>query len=191
MTNPELLSSLEGQQYLVLRPTKQVAESYAKDQDSLLARLPDSVSFPNVGHVTLRGFSEGARAQRLGAALEAWAASQAPISLSVEGIDVFPPPFQILISRLERSEQLVEVYRSLTRLLDDTDFGRIGELNVEDWIFHLSLVYCNTLSEADWYALAEEVTRAARPRPSELISEAEFVWYESGIEHTRVLPFGG
>ncbi len=58
MTDPAALASLEGQQYVVLRPTAEVGAFYAAEQRTLLDRLPSALPHPNTGHVTLRGFAE-------------------------------------------------------------------------------------------------------------------------------------
>jgi hypothetical protein len=148
MTDPSLLEALHSQQYLVLRPVAQVASFYDEEQSALRDRLPDSISYPNTGHVTLRGFYEPDRVQILRAALATWAAAQPTIALQVDAVDGFPPPFQVLIARLQRSGSLLEAYASLTRLLDSTDFHHIGELPLEQWVFHLSLIYAQTLEES-------------------------------------------
>lgn len=103
--------------------------------------MPQTVSFPNTGHVTLRGFSEPTRIDALEEILRAWADQQAPIRLRVEAIDGFPPPFQILIARLQRTSSLVAAYAGLTSLLDTKGIHRLGELPLEDWVFHMSLIY--------------------------------------------------
>lgn len=190
MTDPALLASLEGQQYLVLRPTRLVAEFYDAEQTSLKARLPEAISHPNTGHVTLRGFYEPARVRELKDAIAAWAGKQAPIEVRVDAVDGFPAPFQILIARLHRSATLVDAYGSLTSALDATDLQRIGELSLDQWIFHMSLAYCNTLSSEDWQAAHAENSRDIVPPPSELLTEAEFVWYQNGTEHTERIALG-
>ena len=65
MIEPRQLASLEGQQYLVLRPAGPVADDYAATQSALLRTLPGSVTHPHTGHVTLRGFFEADRQQEL------------------------------------------------------------------------------------------------------------------------------
>lgn len=55
MDTPDQLASLEGQQYLVLRPTGAVAEVYREIQETALDRLVIPARRPHTGHVTLRG----------------------------------------------------------------------------------------------------------------------------------------
>lgn len=189
MTGPTLLDSLNGQQYLVLRPTGDVAMFYAAEQAQLRDSLPESISYPHTGHVTLRGFYEPERVHELRDLLAKWAGESPLIELTLDGVDGFPPPFQILIARLARTPSLIEAYSSLTSLLDATDFHRIGELPLDDWIFHLSLIYAGTLEEAEWTAAHESTKRSAAA--AEVCGSAEFVWYEDGMEHSEVLTLGG
>ncbi|MCI0158914.1 2'-5' RNA ligase family protein [Leifsonia shinshuensis] len=190
MTDRATLASLEGQQYVVLRPAAEVGAFYAEEQRILLDRLPTGLPHPNTGHITLRGFAEPDRVDALRAAVRACAAAQDPIEAVVEAIDGFPAPFQVLIARLRRSPALTEAYASMTRALESTDFERIGELPLDDWVFHLSLVYCAALSDDDWRAHLRASRRPVAPAPTELISSAEFVWYAGGVEHVEVVPLG-
>src|SRR5947209_7482758 len=113
MTDSALLDSLDGQQYLVLRPTAAVAAFYTAEQARLRRLLPGSLQHPNAGHVTLRGFYEPTRIDELKRTLAAWAKQQGAIELQVDRVDGFPPPFQVLIARLERTPSLVDAYASL------------------------------------------------------------------------------
>lgn len=191
MDTPDQLASLEGQQYLVLRPSSAVAEVYREIQETALDRLGIPARRPHTGHVTLRGFSEPERREELAALIRTWAAQQEPIEVSAEAVDVFPLPWQILIVRLARSVSLVSAYSTLTATLDATDYRRLGELPLADWTFHLSVLYGKTLDAADWSRFAKAEVRPLSPAPTEVIAEAELVWYEDGIEHAEVLPLGG
>lgn len=189
MSTPEQLASLEGQQYLVLRPTSTVADRYRTEQRTALARA--DVPHPHTGHVTLRGFHEPERREELAVLLRRWAASQQPVEVVAEAVDAFPAPWQILILRLSRTPSLVSAYTRLTDVLDRTDFRRLGELPVNEWTFHLSVIYAKTLTPAAWTSLSHMSRRSIGGRPSETIGEAELVWYENGEEHSEVIPFTG
>ncbi|MEV4736102.1 MULTISPECIES: 2'-5' RNA ligase family protein [unclassified Microbacterium] len=189
MDTPEQLASLDGQQYLVLRPTGAVAELYETEQDAALQR--SRIPHPHTGHVTLRGFYEPEGRDELRALIRGWAAQQAPIEIIVDAVDQFPTPWQIVILRLARSASLVSAYSTLTEALDRTDFRRLGELSLEDWTFHLSVAYGKTLPTAEWDDLARASVRDLADRPSEIISEAELVWYDGGVEHSEVIPLSG
>ncbi|MGX1584669.1 2'-5' RNA ligase family protein [Microbacterium sp. K35] len=191
MDTPEQLAGLEGQQYVVLRPTAAVAETYRNVQDASLARLGAPIRRPHTGHVTLRGFAEPDRRDELAALIRTWAAQQTPIEVRAEATDEFSAPWQILIVRLARTASLVSAYSTLTTALDETDFRRLGELPLEDWTFHLSVIYGKTLDPAEWRRFAEAESRVFEPAVTETITEAELVWYEHGTEHAEVLPLGG
>jgi len=191
MDTPDQLASLEGQQYLVLRPSSAVAEVYREIQETALDRLGIPARRPHTGHVTLRGFSEPERREELAALIRTWAAPQEPIEVSAETVDEFPLPWQILIVRLARSASLVSAYSTLTAALDATDYRRLGELPLADWTFHLSVLYGKTLDAADWSRFAKAEVRPLSPAPTEVIAEAELVWYEDGVEYAEVLPLGG
>ncbi|WP_244632399.1 MULTISPECIES: 2'-5' RNA ligase family protein [unclassified Microbacterium] len=191
MDTPEQLASLEGQQYLVLRPTGAVAEVYREVQDAALARLDSPARRPHTGHITLRGFYEPERREELATLIRMWATQQRPIEAIAEAVDEFPSPWQIVIVRLARSTSLVSAYSSLTTALDGTSFRRLGELPLEEWTFHLSVLYGKTLQPEEWSRFTQAELRAFEPASTETITEAELVWYEHGVEYAEVLPLGG
>ncbi|GAT72090.1 putative transcriptional regulator transcription regulator protein [Microbacterium sp. HM58-2] len=189
MNTPEQLASLEGQQYLVLRPAAAVSDRFRREQASALVRA--DVPHPHTGHVTLRGFAEPERRDQLAALIREWAAAQRPIDVVAEAVDVFPAPWQILILRLSRTPALTSAYARLTAALERTDLRRLGELALDDWTFHMSVIYGKTLLPAKWTELAHTSRRSLGSRPAERVSQAEFVWYEDGVEHAEIIPFGG
>lgn len=190
MSNPAQLASLEGQQYLVLRPTGAVADDYRAVQDAVLAAASTGLTHPHTAHVTLRGFYEPERLNEVRTLVRAWGASQQPIEITTEAIDTFPAPWQIVIARLTRTASVVSAYAMLSDVLASTDFRRLDERSLEDWTFHLSVVYGKTLDADAWRAIADAVSREYVERPTELISEAELVWYSGGVEHHEVIPLG-
>lgn len=190
MTSPTQLRSLEGQQYLVLRPTGTVASEFRLLQHDVLAGLDASVTFPHTEHITLRGFAEPHRREELASLIRTWASRQDPIVATADAVDTFPSPWQIVILRLARTASLVAAYATLTDLLVETDFRRLDELDLEDWTFHLSLVYGRALDGASWGELVGAARRPLPQLPTETISEAEFVWYQNGVEHAEIIPLG-
>lgn len=188
MNTPEHLESLEGQQYLVLRPRAAVADSYAAEQDDALAQR--SLPHPHTGHVTLRGFYEPERREELSALIRRWASARQPIEVIGEAVDAFPEPWQILILRLARTRSLLDAYASLTGLLDATDMRRLGELPLDDWTFHMSIVYGKTLSPADWKSVTSGRVREFEHPIAETVDEVELVSYVDGKEHSEVFPLG-
>lgn len=190
MHDPGQLASLEGQQYVVLRPTTAVSSLYREVQDAGLARLGADVRHPHTEHVTLRGFFEPKRREELAALLRGWAAQQHPVTVEAEAIDSFPAPWQILILRLARTASLISAYASLTSALERTDFRRLDERSLDDWTFHLSVVYGRSLDPSVWEPFARASYRELSYPPTGLVGEAELVWYQDGVEHAEVLPLG-
>lgn len=190
MNDRRQLASLEGQQYLVLRPAGTVAADYRAVQDAVLPTLPAGIAHPHTEHVTLRGFHEPERVDDVRAVIRAWASAQHPIEITTEAIDAFPAPWQIVIARLARTASVVSAYATLTDALASTDFRRLDERALDDWTFHMSVVYAKTLDADAWAALARSVTREYDERPTEVVSEAEFVWYSDGVEHHAVISLG-
>ena len=189
MAGPEQLASLEGQQYVVLRPSASVMAMYERVQATAQFSLPDVVTYPHTGHVTLRGFFEPDRVDHLKEVVREWAAGQPFIDLRLDAIDSFPAPFKIVIARLERTPSLVNAYADLTAMLDQTDFKRIDELSLDDWVFHMSIAYCSELPDDDWGGVRISLERELADRPVDVASEVEFVWYEGGVEHREIIAF--
>jgi len=188
MNTPEQLESLHGQQYLVLRPTSEVADRYATEQNDALALA--GLPHPHTGHVTLRGFYEPTRRGELTALVRSWAAEQQPIEIIGEAVDSFPEPWQILILRLARARSLVAAYATLTDVLDQTDFHRLGELPLDDWTFHMSVVYGKTLSSEDWKTIESARVQEFEHPVRETVNEIELVSYANGEEHSEVIQLG-
>lgn len=188
MTSPDQLAALEGQQYLVLRPERAVADIYRAEQRTALTRAAVPVPHPNAAHVTLRAFQEPERREELAAFLREWAAAQQPIDVAAEAVDVFPAPWQVVLLRLTRSATLVSAYTSLSNALETTDFRRVDERTVADWTFHVSLIYAKTIAPAKWTELSHSSRRSLGSRPAERIAELELVSYHDGAEHAEVIP---
>lgn len=188
MNTPQQLEDLEGQQYLVIRPTSVVADRYATEQGEALALA--GLPHPYTGHVTLRGFYEPTRRDELTALVRTWASAQQPIEIIGEAVDAFPEPWQILILRLARTRSLVSAYATLTDLLDATDFRRLGELPIDDWTFHMSVVYGKALSSEDWKAIESARVQEFEHPVSETATEVELVSYSHGEEHSEVIRLG-
>lgn len=191
MNDPAQLASLEGQQYLVLRPTIGVASLYKEVQDAALARFGGEIPHPHTEHVTLRGFFEPEKRADVAALVRGWAAEQHPIEVTAEAVDAFPAPWQVLIVRLSRTASLVSAYASLSAALERTDLRRLDELSVDEWTFHLSVVYGRSLAPTAWEDFRQASVTELGRKPSETIAEAELVWYEDGAEHAEIIPLGG
>ncbi|SDQ53775.1 2'-5' RNA ligase family protein [Microbacterium sp. cf332] len=192
MTDPVQLASLRGQQYLVLGVSGDVGDFYDEERERVLALSPDELPHPHSGHITLRGFFEPERVEMLRGVVAAWARVTAPIELQVDAVDGFPAPFQIVIARLARTSTLVGAYASLTRSLDRTDLRRVGELPLDEWVFHMSLAYGAALDSSAWEGLLRSSAReAVASRPRETVDTVDFVRYDDDGEHVESFALGG
>ncbi len=191
MTDPGQLRDLEGQQYVVLRPTGAVLREWDRTREAAHRRLGETVRYPGAAHVTLRGLYEPERVDEVRSVIGEWAAQQHPIEIVTEAVDSFPAPWQIVIARLARTPSLVHAYASLTDALDRTDLRRIGELPLDDWTFHLSTVYAKALDAEDWARLASDTRHGYPTPPSETVAEVELVTYRDATEHREVIALGG
>ncbi|MEJ1088168.1 2'-5' RNA ligase family protein [Microbacterium sp. Mu-80] len=191
MTDAGQLRDLEGQQYVVLRPAGAVMREFDRVQDAARHRLGDSVRYPGAAHVTLRGLYEPERVEQVRNLVRRWAAQQHPIEIVFEAVDAFPAPWQIIIARLARTPSLTHAYASLTEALERTDLRRIGELSLDEWVFHLSAVYAKTLDPADWARVASDLAREYAEPTTDTISEVEFVTYFDATERREVFPLVG
>lgn len=174
----------------MLRPTGAVAALYRQTQRRLLDALPHAVPHPHTEHATLRGFFEPERRDAVAATIREWAAHQHPIELAVDAIDAFPSPWQIVIARLARTDALVAAYASLTDALAETGFRRLEERPLEEWTFHLSVLYGKTLDAATWAPFAASAVRELPDGPACTVAEAELVSYVGGVERAEVFPLG-
>lgn len=192
MTDPAQLASLRGQQYLVLGASGDVADFYDDERERVLALTPDKLPHPHSGHVTLRAFYEPERVAVLRGVVAAWARVTEPIELQVDAVDGFPPPFQVVIARLARTSTLVGAYAGLTRSLDRTDLRRIGELPLDEWVFHMSLAYGAALDSSAWEGLVRSSAReTVASRPRETVATVDFVRYDDDGEHVESFALEG
>ena len=77
--DPNHLTLVNGERYVVLRPTGIVARAYAEVQAAVRRKLFGSlVSFPAQGHVTMKGFPRGTALIDVQKVVRQWAASVPP-----------------------------------------------------------------------------------------------------------------
>lgn len=79
---------------------------------------------------------------------------------------------------------------SLTEMLDATDFRRLGELSVDEWTFHMPVVYGKTLAREDWQAIEAARVREFQHSVSGVVSDVELVSYVGGREHREIIRLG-
>jgi 2'-5' RNA ligase len=186
------LALLQGQRYLVLRVSGPLAaawEHIAATARTRLTHLP--VAYPARGHITLGGTHQGAILD-VQAVVRELASATPPLQLKVEGVDFFPPPFQIVILRVRKTPELTDVltrFRLAARRRGLVPFEHIPP---EHWTFHLSVAYCRRLGPDDWRATVEFFEELAVPEAEAVGSSLELVAFDDGREYSGgIYPVGG
>jgi hypothetical protein len=189
------LSGLAGRRYVVLRPIGEVPNVYATVQTAILERFSDlAISYPAQAHVTLKGFPAGTPLAAVQALVQMWATEAPPLQVEVERVTVFPEPFKIVIVQVRKT---AELFHALVRLralaeqrnLPDWPQGTIPK--VDDWIFHMSVAYCSTLSAADWSAVASFSESLTIPAAECPVYEVEIAAFDEGQEYSGgIYPLG-
>lgn len=186
INDPEHLARLEGQRYVVLRPTGQVPITYQEVKTSVCEVLSaKTASYPALPHVTLMGFPSGTPLDDVQAAVSSWAPGIPSLSIEVEKISFFPAPFQIVILQIAKTPHLKGALASLREQVREHGFPDWppSRPSVDDWTFHTSLAYCRTLSADQWSTVLGLIETLPVPSASCLVPEVEVVAYDDGIEY--------
>ena len=194
MTNPAHLTVLAGQKYVVLRVGGEVGRVFQESQELLLARLRGlPVGYPNAGHVTLRGFPPGTDYDRVSQVLDVWSKETPPLVVETERPGYFGPPHQAIILRVRRTDALVTAYARLAELADRAGLPAIAETGrpIEEWIFHVSVLYCRAVPAADWARVVELVERLSLPTARCVVADAELVCFDDEGEHQTLYLLEG
>jgi 2'-5' RNA ligase len=184
ITDPGHLAELEGQRYVVLRPEDELRAAYEEIRGQFeLALDREPVSYPNIGHVTLRGYPAGTNAEDIGRAVERWATRSPPLDLESEGLSIFGEPDRIVVLVIRKTPELADAYQrllgeSLSTGLPDWP----GRISAEDWVFHMSVAYCRALNDEAW-TRAVELARSLKPAAGlHRADQAELVAFDGGVE---------
>jgi 2'-5' RNA ligase len=183
--DPEHLARLDGQRFVVLRPTGGVAQGYTRVRtliQSELAHLP--VSYPAQPHVTLAGFAEGTHVDAVRALVAEWAPTVAPLRVELESVGFFPSPFQIVFVQVHKTPELFDALSSLGERARWRKLADVATIAPADWIFHMSVAYCTSLSEADWLQVTRVVETVNVPPAQCTIREVEIVAFDGGQERS-------
>jgi 2'-5' RNA ligase len=103
----EHIARLEGQRYVVLRPTGIIPDVYAQVQAVVkekLAGLP--VSYPAQPHITLAGFPKGTHLESVRQVVAEWTPTISALQVEIERVSFFPAPFQIVIVQVRKTAAL-------------------------------------------------------------------------------------
>lgn len=183
--DPKHLRELDRQCFVVLRIPPPVSETYKHVQETVRRQLPAMpVSYPARAHVTLGGFAAGTALEAVQEVVKAWARSVPPLLIEVERLSVFPPPFQIAIVQVRKSEELFEALASLWRRSEMRGLALSTVVPADQWIFHMSVAYCSGLSASTWHELTQLVESVQLPSARCVVGEAEVVAFDDGREYS-------
>lgn len=178
------LAALEGQRYIVLRPSDAVVEEFENVRSSLHALIDgDAVSSPSFPHVTFIGFPSGTSLEDVQEMAARWAEQNPPLPIEIQGTSTFPPPFQTVIVQVTKTPSLTTALRAIRQVSADIRLPQWPERrpSIEDWIFHMSVAYCSKLPQHEWEVVVDEASKLSLGSASCLATEAEVVAYD-GLE---------
>ena len=182
--DPNHLALLEGQRYVALRPAGPVSAVHEQVRASVKERLAGlPVSYPAQAHVTLTGFPKGTDLESVRALVGQWARTIPRLQLEVERVGVFPAPFQIVIVQVRKTAELFDALASLRESARQRKFGDVLTTPAADWIFHMSVAYCASLSASAWADVMRFVEKVGVPAAQCSVSDVEIVAFDNGREH--------
>jgi 2'-5' RNA ligase len=183
--DPNDIARLEGQRYVVLRPTGVVPDVHGHVRSLMKKQLANcEVSYPAQAHVTLSGFPKGTHLESVRELVARWARSVAPLRLEVERASYFPTPFQIVIVQIRKTSELFEASASLRAWGKQRELGDSAAVPPADWIFHMSVAYCSSLSGSAWSAVTRFVETLAVPTAQCVVGVVEIVAFDNGQEYS-------
>lgn len=184
ITDPAHLAELAGTAYLCVRPTGEVADAYERIQRPLRAIVgEDSASWPAV-HMSLGGFGSAERPlaepmeRAIASVVEAAVREISPLHLGVDRVDAFSEA-RIHIVRIRRTAELSTILGRVRRRVTAVGLPAQEHIAVEDWVFHLWLVYYRG---ERW----SEIEVAARRIPADsstcVVHQVELLGFDGGPE---------
>jgi 2'-5' RNA ligase len=180
ITDPRHLESATTSYYLVLRPSVAVASAYREVQDRI-RRFPfaDRLSFPEP-HLTLMGYGE----EEAGAVVDAvskWAMKTPPLPIRLERTGSFPSVWVVVV-QARRDPLLVEAMTRIRETSDILSSSGDHQVPIENWVFHLSLVYGDWIEDSEWDEL-EKAVLSWDVSPAEcVVEQAELLCFDGGPE---------
>ena len=185
LDDPEHITRLDGQRFVVLRPSEVVSEYYRQVQNELRRRLAGlPVSYPARAHVTLAGFAAGTTLESVRELISGWVRHVPLLRIQVERATSFPPPSQIAILQVLRTPALFRSLTALRRSAVEQGLTLSTVTPVEEWVFHMSLAYCSKLNAAEWDALARVIEARHTSGVSCVQETVEIVAFDDGDEYS-------
>ena len=185
ITDPGHLAELAGKAYTCVRPAGEIADAFFVLQRAIREAIgPEEGSWPSP-HMSLRGFGtmdhpvDAAMTRRILGVVAAWAERASPLQLIAEGGDVFDED-RIPILRIRRTPTLEAAFADLRFRCEAANLvGYEDGISVDDWIFHLSLVYY----EGDaWLDVVAAIEGLSVPEASCIVDSVELVGFDGGPE---------
>jgi 2'-5' RNA ligase len=183
--DPEHLSALKGQRFVVLRPARVVRECYCNAQALLRQRLSAlPASFPVRAHVTLAGFAAGTPLGAVQELVAEWIRDVPPLWIEVQRATSFPAPFQIAILEVRKTPALLMALQGLRRAAEERGLTSSTVTPPEQWVFHMSLAYCSKFTAAEWGGVAQFLEKLDVPPASSAPESTEIVAFDEGREYS-------
>jgi 2'-5' RNA ligase len=189
ITDARHLRRAAGSAFAVLRPVGDVVDLYDDLQGRLLDRFPEVGWSVPAAHCTLKGFGSSgsplspADEREVAEVVAAWAAQTRPLALHAGAIGVFDAPEEgrIVYVLAESSAALRAALAALRARTADFPESGSDAIATEDWIFHLSLAYAETVEDAIW----AEIEAWARRMTSDatcVCDRVDLLAYDGGPE---------
>jgi 2'-5' RNA ligase len=179
----------------VLRARGELARSFAEMRSEVrraLAGLP--VSYPNVPHITLASLPSGTDSSVLRAAVSRWAKGTPPVLVQPLSVGVFPPPHRVLRLEVERTA-LQDAQSALIHEITERELTELtaAEGLLPAWVFHITIAYCDGVSDDDWVQRVLPLARSLdAPNSGGDCEEAELIRFEQETERLAGrFPLGG
>jgi 2'-5' RNA ligase len=183
--DPGHIALVEGERYVVLRPTASIPDIYDRVRalfKEKLAGLP--VSYPAEPHVTLAGLAKGTPLESVRELVSEWARTIPRLQLEVEGVSSFPSPSQIVIVQVRRTDELFHALSSLRAAARQRGLGDLAVIAPTDWIFHMSVAYCSALKASEWTEVMSFAETVKVPPAYCTVSEVEIVAFDERQEYS-------
>ena len=183
--DPEHITALEGERFVVMRPELALRKCHGQAQDTLRQRLAGlPASFPACAHVTLAGFPAGTPLEAVQDLVAGWVCGVHPLRISVERAASFPAPFQIAVLQVRKTEALFAALLEIRQLAEQRGLKGFAGIPAEEWTFHMSLAYCPNLSADEWASVVQFMEAMRVPKVSAMQRTVEIVAFDGGSERS-------
>ena len=182
---PEHIRAVDRERFVVLRPSLPIREVHRHLQANLRERVPDlPVSYPAQAHVTLAGFGAGTPLHAVQDVVESWSRRTPALRITGEGLACFPTPSQIVIIRVLKTPDLLTALSRLREAAGQAQLKIDTTISLRNWVFHMSVAYCEKLSGPSWNDLMRFAEELKVPHASCLVDDVEVVAFDDDREYS-------